>query len=154
MKSQLQYAKEKIRKNRDKYDIEFGKAVFGKVFAQSIEVENPGLFKELHLKPLDFNEEMFRLIEEETESELMIRKRAVRDYISKQGLAKYQDDIIQGMNKTARRVTALEDQETSLLILRLIVQHDSFALLEFVFNYVDKWKMYNRLFEKPNQNNP
>jgi len=78
---------------------------------------------------------------------MKIRKEAVKDYIAQQGLAKYQEDIIRGMNQTAKRVTLWDnEQEAPILLLRLIAQHDSSVLLDFAFNYTDRWKMYHEMF--------
>lgn len=147
MTTQLEYAQEEIRRQRDLYDRKCGRLILGANYVKDMKTEDPDFFERNYIQPLNFGEEMTKLIRKEVELELKIRRDAVKNYIAQQGLTKYSDGIIQGMNKSCRRVTLWDgNQETSPLILRLIAQHDSSALLEFAFNYVDRWKMYNELF--------
>ena len=151
MKSLLEYTYEEIDIQRYLYDQEFGKLIFAGNVVRRIEIEDSDFFKRYSIQPLNHVEEILKLIRKEAESEMKIRREAIRNYITQEGLTKYQEDIIQGMNKTAKRVTLWDDeQEASILILRLIAQHDNSALLEFAFDYVDKWEMYNELFGEQN----
>lgn len=147
MKTLLECTHEELDRQRNFYDQEFGKLIFAGDFVKRIEREDPDFFKRYYMQPLNHIEEILKLIEKEAESEMKIRRKAVRNYIAQQCLTKYQDDIIQGMNRTAKRVTLWDnEQETSILVLRLVAQHDNSALLDFAFDYVDRWKMYNELF--------
>lgn len=142
----LEWAQQELINKRTYYDSEFGKHVFGK---ELVDIMQEADFFKINwwVEPFDHVSAMQDLLEEEAKSELKIRREAVKGYITQQGLAKYEEDILRGMNKTAKRVAMHDDsQYTHLLIHRAILQHDSFALLEFAFDYVDRFKMYNELF--------
>ena len=107
-------------------------------------------FKALGLEPIDHYEEMVKLLEEEIPRQFQWRKEAVRQYIKDAGLEKNTDKIIEGMNKTAQRVTMWQDTGASesgnVLRARQVLLHDSKALINFALDYVDRWQMYNELF--------
>ena len=98
-------------------------------------------------RKLNYNEDIWNLLNQQTKSEAKIRSVSIGDYIQKQGLTRYSEDITQGMSKSLKRVTLYDDsQDVSFLIFREICQHDSSAILDFAFDYVDRFKMYNELF--------
>lgn len=93
------------------------------------------------------SEAMLNLLNQQTKSELKIRSVSIGDYIQKQGLTEYQEDIIQGMSKSLKRVTLYDDsQEVNFLSFRKICEHDSSAILDYAFDYVDRFKMYHELW--------
>ena len=107
-------------------------------------------FKMLHWKPVDHFGEMFKLLEEQTGREYQFRKEAVRQYIRDSGLEENTQDIIDGMNRTAQRVTIWPDtramESGNPLRCWQVLQSDGKAMLEFALNYVDRWQWYNQLF--------
>jgi hypothetical protein len=119
----------------------------GRMVFQS--VMNYEFFERHHIERINPIEEMMNLLEQELKEELEMRRSFIRDYIKIQGLEKHTREIIEGMNKTCHRVTIGNDYPVRHPInVRVVSLHDSFALLQFGLNYVDRWKMYNELWGK------
>ena len=147
MSALLECVREEINNQRELYDRTIGALIFAGDLVRETKIVDPNFFGRYCIQPVKHQEEILNKIKEEAKSEMGIRKGAVRDYIALKGLTKHQDEIIQGMNRTCKRVTLWDDeQEAPVLLLRLIAQHDNSALLDFAFDYVDRWKMYNELF--------
>ncbi|MBI5803738.1 hypothetical protein HY450_00675 [Candidatus Pacearchaeota archaeon] len=139
-----------LERNRRQFNQEFGVHIYGDAMVQ--ELKQDGFFdriKHLSIEPYDNHvDDMCELLKKEFQDEFEFRRVAVRQYIGVQGLTQSQDEIIDGMNKTAERVTMRDNSfEGHVLQHRAILQHDSSAMLRFALDYVDRWKMYNELFQ-------
>jgi len=139
---------EELTTRREYYQRKYGELAVGKEMLPHFQQVYD--FKALGWEPIDHYGRMVELLEEEIPRETQWRKEAVHQYIQDLGLGDHTDEIIDGMNKTAERVTIWKDSEAlfsgNVLRARQVLLHDSDALINFALNYVDRWKMYNEIF--------
>jgi hypothetical protein len=144
MVSLLELAQQELENNRRYYDSQFGELILGRGLLNNLPADFFSFYP--WVEPFDYDSAMGNLLEAEMRTEQAIRRDAINMYIREQGLSQHEKEIILGMNQTARRVTIHhESQFTNLLVYRAVLLHDSFALLDFAFSYVNRWQNYHNL---------
>ena len=89
------------------------------------------------------------LVFDEEMAEFSYRSGLTRGKIIGLGLEKFMPDIIDGMNQSSSRVLTSDlTSWTSTKQYQEIFRVDSDALLRFALGYVDRWVMYNNLFNE------
>ena len=157
---------------REYYHRRFGELAVGKLMSQDFEeaMQIGGSFVDIHYSlngvfreevdtniferlgwaPIDHNKKMFELLEEQGNAEYQLRSKEVRQYIKNVGLEGSVEEIIDGMNKTVKRVTMWPDtsaiESGNAFRCWQVLQCDNAAMLAFALDYVDRWKKYNKLF--------
>jgi len=115
------------------------------------EILDKDFFRRNGMVPVDHFEEMYNLLDKQLETEYQFRRQSVREYIKDLGLGPHTEEIIDGLNQTAERVTIWPDtiakESCNPLRCREVLQHDGRAVLQFALDYVDRWQMYNQLFD-------
>ena len=140
-KATLNIVKDKMKKGNEAIQITYGP---NSSITDRLDEE---FFARHHIQLIDFNGEILKLIKKESEAEYQIRREAIRNYINQHGLKDYTKEIIDGLNKSAERVSLLNHtQWGNEFGFREVLLYDSRAFLNFGFDYVDRWKMYNELF--------
>lgn len=98
--------------------------------------------------PQERDQRVLDLLFNEDQAEFSYRSGLTRGKINGLGLEEFMSDIVDGMNKSCSRVTSDLTSWTSAKHYQEINRADSDALLRFALDYVDKWVMYNNLFNE------
>jgi len=90
-----------------------------------------------------------QLLHSERVAEFAYRSGLTRGKILGLGLERFTSDIIDGMNQTSSRVLPSDlSSYDSAKQYQQITRASSDALLQFALNYVNRWVMYNNLFNR------
>lgn len=90
-----------------------------------------------------------RILESESEADLETRQNELRLHIFMQRLKPYEKEIIAGMRKSHNKIFVLSERdelEELVYEYRNALHRQSNELLKFGLDYINRWKMYNSLF--------
>lgn len=93
--------------------------------------------------------EVVNLVFDELKAEFAYRSGLIRGKIIGLGLVEFMSDIVDGMNKNPSRVLTSDFTScTSVKHYQEMYRVDSDALLRVASDYLDRWVMYNNLFNE------
>lgn len=115
----------------------------------NLERLDEGFLARHSLKLRDHAEEMVNHLEEQGEKEYAYRRDSIRRYIAGKGLRDFTDEIIEGLNRSAKRVVMGTDTRAfdsgNFFRWRNVLLSDYREMLKVGLEYVDRWKKYHEI---------